>query len=396
MQQQSNPHRGTPGRRRGNRHSVNSPARRTYASESDMPMDVPFPIDFNAGSPYTPQKLAANNSPAPGSQPNNIRSRQRSGNKPRQKQGSTSPAPTKPGRTTPPQSTAASKSAAAAAFAGATFHASPAPSSLPIPSFLAKALDSPGLKDTGRVSQEPSPPPTDSEAPTPKRRPLVSDIAREESPLDLFFRADRAEKERARRASSANILATNPGPFSPPVQPSSPQEPRTLPNGIGAYRRKPTSQRNPPTGISPNELDGTPGRPMGPAFSTPYQDRIRAAARSSERQAEPSPPPKTAVQQANDALGERLKKFLAVPSSSEQVAEQTIMAPAPVPSSTLSGAGWTGPSVQHDPMSSSPSAGPNGSRSLQLLHMEDSLRRMLKISPGPDQGAAPPTNYQSS
>ncbi|KAK0623064.1 hypothetical protein B0T14DRAFT_427290 [Immersiella caudata] len=387
QQQHPNSHRGTPGRRRGNRHSFNSPARKTYASENDMPTDVSYPIDFSAGSPYTPQKFAAN-SPVPGSQPNNAKSRQRSGNKPRQKQGSTSPAPTKAGRTTPPQS-AAMKSAAAA-FAGATFHASPAPSSLPIPSFLAKALDSPGLKETGRASQEPSPPPTDSEAPTPKHRPLVTDIAREESPLDVFFRADRAEKERARRASSANILATNPGPFSPPVQPTSPQEPRTLPNGIGAYRRKPPLQRNPSTGISSSELDGTPGRPMGPAFSTPYQDRIRAAARSAEKQAEPTPSPQTAAQKANDALGERLKRFLAVPTAQDQT-QQTPTAAAPIPRPS-----WGGPSVQQRPVSPSQSATANGGRSLELLNMEDSLRRMLKISPGPNPGAAAPTNYQSS
>jgi hypothetical protein len=47
-------------------------------------------------------------------------------------------------------------------------------------------------------------------------------------------------------------------------------------------------------------------------------------------------------------------------------------------------------------MSSLPSAATNGGRPLDLLHMEDSLRRMLKISPGPNPGAAAPTSYQSS
>lgn len=355
-----------------------------------MPMDVPFSMDFGTPSPYTPQKFAAN-SAAPGSLPNNVRSKPRSGNKPRPKQGTTSPGPTKQGRTTPPQSTVV-KTAAAAAFAGATFHASPAPSSLPIPSFLAKALDSPGLKDTGQTSQEPSPPATDSEAPTPNHRPLVSDIAREESPLDVFFRADRAEKERARRASSANVLATNPGPFSRPVQPTSPQEPRTLPNGVGAYRRRPVAQRNPSTGISSNELDGTPGRAMGPAFSTPYQDRIRAAARSSEKQAELAPTPKTAAQQANDALGERLKRFLAVPTDSDQTQQVPVAPPAP----TVASQGWAAPGFQQAPVSSPLPTGVDGGRPLDLLHMEDNLRRMLKISRGPDLGAAPSTSYQSS
>lgn len=390
MQQQHPPqaHRGTPGRRRGNRHFANSPARKTYASESDMPTDVPYPMSFGRQSPFTPQKAGAN-SPAPGSQQHpNSKSKSRSGNKSRSKQIPTSPGPSKPGRTTPPQ-TAASKTAAATAFAGATFHASPAPSSLPIPSFLAKALDSPGLKDTDRGSQEPSPPATDSEAPTPQPRSFLADITRE-SPLDIFFRADRAEKERARRASSANILVTNPGPFSPPLKPTSPQEPRTLPSGLGTSRRRPTTQRIPSTaGISSIELDGTPGRPMGPAFSTPYQDRIRAAARSSEKSTESlqrTAPQPQQPQPATDDLSERLKKFLAVPMDASP------MQPNSVPTSQ----GWSASTAQQSTVPPRASIAVEGGRPTDLLHMEDSLRRLLKIDPGSNLGGAPPTSYQSS
>jgi len=330
-----------------------------------MPQDVQFPIHFGgARSPYTPQKPGGN---LPGGLVNNSTTKARPGNKSRQKQGSASPGPIKPGRTTPPQS-AASKTMGAA-FAGATFHASPAPSSLPIPSFLAKALDSPGLKENGPVSNEPSPPATDSEAPTPKHRPLVADIAREESPLDFFFRADRAEKERARRASSANVLATNPGPFSPPVLPTSPQEPRTLPKG-----RRPTSQRNSSFGISANELDGTPGRPMGPAFSTPYQDRIRAA-RSNE---------KSPTSQTNDVLSERLKRFLAVSTNLDPAQK-----PEPQGQGDISRA-----LSNTQPTIAPPNTATDEYKPPDLSYMEDSLRRMLKISPGTTSGAAPPTSYR--
>lgn len=364
-----------------------------------MSTAVPYPIDFAIASPYTPQKPLAH-SPAPASQPNNTKPKPRSGNKSRPKQVSTSPGPAKAGRSTPPQ-TAPPKTVTATAFAGATFHASPAPSSLPIPSFLAKAMDSPGLRGPTRMSQEPSPPATDSEAPTPRNRLLTMDIAREESPLDLFFRADRAEKERARRASSANVLAPNPGPFSPPTQPKSPQEPRTLPNGLGTYRRRQSTQRNSSAGISFTELDGTPGRPMGPAFSTPYQDRIRAA-RSNEKQAEsaqkaaPQPQlqelPHHQHQPSNYDLSERLKQFLAVPTA--QYNSQPVHV-APVPAATPK-QDWSVSGPQQVSMPSSTSHGVDQGRPPELLHMEDSLRRMLKISSGSNVGAAPSTSYRSS
>ena len=350
-----------------------------------------FPIEL--AGPFTPQK-SASNSPAPATQPNQPRSNKpRNGNKSRAKQV-TSPGPTKQGRITPPQTIIAPRAIAAPAFAGATFHASPAPSSLPIPSFLAKALDSPSVQDTGRIGREPSPPATDSEAPTPHHRLLPTEIARDESPLDFFFRADRAEKERARRASSANILAPNPGPFSPPAQIRPPPEPQTLPSQLfGSRNRRPGFQRNPSSGISANELDGTPGRPMGPAFSTPYQDRIRAAAaRSSEKQAQPVqravPPPAPQLQQpqATLDLSEKLKRFLSIPPVQDGQQGRPQMA-ALSPGS----AGETPVSAGTEPVSASSTSTTSATkspdtdtcRSPQILHMEDSLRRMLKIDAGP-------------
>ncbi|KXX79461.1 hypothetical protein MMYC01_203706 [Madurella mycetomatis] len=392
MEQPQLPQKSTPARRRAKR-PVHSPAaRKTYASENDMPSEATFPIEL--GGPFTPQK-SASNSPAPSSQPNQTKSKPRNGgNKARAKQVS-SPAPTKQGRTTPPH-TIASKSVAAPAFAGATFHASPAPSSLPIPSFLAKALDSPSVRDTSRASREPSPPATDSEAPTPQNRLLPTGPARQESPLDIFFNAHRAEKERARRASSANILAVSePIPFSPPTQSASPPVPKTLPSGFGARARRPGFQRNPSGGISASELDGTPGRPMGPAFSTPYQDRIRAA-RSSEKPAEPAQiasPPQEQV--ASLDLSEKLKRFLAIPPAQAGAAAPQNHSPTNEPPvAAVSSPASTS--------SSMPTASPDTGRSPQILNMENSLRQLLGIDAGLSGlslGAIPPrqpANYQSS
>ncbi|GAB1320586.1 hypothetical protein MFIFM68171_10796 [Madurella fahalii] len=392
MEQPQLPQKSTPARRRAKR-PVHSPAaRKTYASENDMPSEAAFP--FELAGPFTPQK-SASNSPAPSSQPNQARSKPRNGgNKARAKQAS-SPAPAKQGRTTPPQ-TIAPKSIAAPAFAGATFHASPAPSSLPIPSFLAKALDSPSVRDTSRVSREPSPPATDSEAPTPQHRFLPTDPAREESPLDIFFRAHRAEKERARRASSANILAVSePAPFSPPVQSASPPVPKTLPSGFGARSRRPGFQRNPSGGISASELDGTPGRPMGPAFSTPYQDRIRAA-RSSEKPAESAEIASLPREQGAPLdLSEKLKRFLAIPPAQAGAAVSHGRSP---PDERPVAAGTNLISAS----SNMPTASPDDSRSPQILNMENSLRQLLGIDAGLSElslGTIPPrqpANYQSS
>ncbi|KAK4123678.1 hypothetical protein N657DRAFT_680833 [Parathielavia appendiculata] len=431
--------KNTPARRRAKR-PVNSPARKTYASENDMPSEAVFPIEL--GGPLTPQKPALN-SLAPSSQPNQGRSKGRNGNRSRPKQVS-SPGPAKQGRTTPPQ-TSAPKPISAPAFAGATFHASPAPSSLPIPSFLSKALDSPSVQETDHASREPSPPATDSEAPTPQHRILSADITRHESPLDIFFRADRAEKERARRASSANILGhPKPVPFSPPTQTRSPAEPTTLPAGLfgGPGNRRPPFHRNASSGIPASELDGTQDSVIGPALSKPYQERIREA-QSSRKPSETGPRSAPSTQDASTLdMSERLKRFLAIPSvEADQPPPKPPAVSRPVPTNTLPAAFPTGgahpepqPATLPSPFSRRPDANvrrgpatqgppplpcgfspgkqasplptaaaaaaagsPEGSRSPEILHMEDSLRRMLKLNLGPTSSAVPPpTTYQSS
>lgn len=328
--------KATPSRRRQNcPPSTRSPASKTYVSESDVPSELPFPIEMSNGngSPFaTPQK-SASNSPAPQSQPANGRPKARNGNKPRPKSGFAppSPGPAKQSRRTPPNA-GLTKPPVPTAFAGATFHASPAPSSLPIPSFLAKAMDSPQVKESDRSHQQPSPPLSDSEVPTPRQASaLAKEVPREESPLDIFFRADR--EERLRRASVANVLPSAPGPYSPPTQERSPVQPKTVPNHPRTVlSRRDMLQRNSSAGrISATELDGTPGKPMGPAFSTPYSQRIQAA-RSNGMLADGTPP----VQQPSNQLfpqqppstdngdrAEALKRLLAVGSPSPAAPSQS-------------------------------------------------------------------------
>lgn len=156
------------------------------------------------------------------------------------------------------------------AFAGPTFHASPAPSALPIPSFYSKSVpESPGIRGLKSL-KEPSP----SDSTTPPPAPVSHH--REESPLDLFFRVDREEKARARSASSAQSAVAVSAPFRPPSE--SPHTSQTPPASTGHSRLRPSSQMS-PNGMFAMELEGSasPGVPYGPAFSTPYAERITAA-----------------------------------------------------------------------------------------------------------------------
>jgi hypothetical protein len=84
-----------------------------------------------------------------------------------------------------------------AAYAGPTFHASPAPSALPIPTrFLSRSVPSKGL------AGPPTPPPedsSDSASPSPShaspsRPPIAVPPRNDDSPLDLLFKADKAER----------------------------------------------------------------------------------------------------------------------------------------------------------------------------------------------------------
>ncbi|KAJ4302927.1 hypothetical protein N0V90_001818 [Kalmusia sp. IMI 367209] len=105
---------------------------------------------------------------------------------------------------------AATPAKAQGAYAGPTFHASPAPSALPIPKFLSKSV--PPKTHSG----PPTPPPEEgsdsgsSPSPSPSRGSIPIPSRHQNSPLDMLFKADRAE--RARNVNCSPLSA----PFSPP------------------------------------------------------------------------------------------------------------------------------------------------------------------------------------
>ena len=95
------------------------------------------------------------------------------------------------------------------AYAGPTFHASPAASSLPLPTFFSRSvpnvdktsslksmMDQESLDTTSESDSSPS---LENTQPTQDHQP------RENSPLDIFFQADRAAKAKALAASPAGL-----------------------------------------------------------------------------------------------------------------------------------------------------------------------------------------------
>jgi hypothetical protein len=192
-------------------------------------------------------------------------------------------------------------------FAGHTFGQSPAASALPIPAFCVKSSrgsppapqsptpdvvvqdqDAQDSTNTSSESDGDTPLLSDAEAresdsaspatTTPARSDALRLAECEASPLDLFFNAQRREKERAAAAQEGAAPGGVPAPsaFSP-VQPGVQTDSPTYQRKARPTRQTPASSAPRYAGISTQELDGTPGMAMGPAFSTPFGQRISRA-----------------------------------------------------------------------------------------------------------------------
>lgn len=358
----------SPARRRQGRRQGKAGGQKAYASENDAGI---LDTSHFQMQPQTPGKTGSASPLHQDSNASQPGSRQKNKAKPKNKNQIASPESTRAVRHTPPppQRSASSKSGSAAAFAGATFHASPAPSALPIPSFLAKANnDSPVSRDAKDILQEPSPPATDTEVPTPYRP--TSTANPHESPLDFMFRAHREEKERRRRESfhgqqSKGYRTTSPSLQSPFELSSSPKAPSSL----QAHHFK---QQH--IGIGTSELDGTPGRPMGPAFSTPYHERIKAARGAASKSIPEHAPQRPHGSDVTEDPTEALKKFLFSGNGMSNGPSKLSLSTAP--SAPVSG-NRTAPST---PLATQPP----DNRTSSIQAMENDLRRILKLDMAPD------------
>lgn len=344
---QGQPQKSTPARRQPQRHG-RSTKTKGYASENDAGM---FDVAQLHQTPRTPNK-AGSGSPAPGNTKSGTgTSKQRNRGKGKPKAAQTSPDEPQY-HSTPPQQTTAMKAAAGPAFAGATFHASPAPSALPIPSFLAKSsTESPVSRPVADLSTSRSVRDSNTDIRATNFQP--SNGARE-SPLDFMFRAHRQEQERMGTGSAS------PGQSGTPA------------NALRSQLAPNMSQKPPySSGIDRAELDGTPSRAIGPAFSTPYQDRINAtrATRSVSELGTASPGHSSgfAHDQSDDA-SEALKRYLfGGPGKSAGSQLPPVQAQQSHPN--------------HQSMSHGPNIVPQGlsNSSDSIQTMEDNLRRILKL-----------------
>ena len=164
----------------------------TYAGQSP---GVASASDSNEPLRKSSQKAQNRRSNPPSSNP-------RTNGTPRSKKQKNFQTPGKP-TTTPSQ-----------AYAGPTFHASPAASSLPIPKFFQKSLSKSVPETTqpnglsvlldSEVSADAPSPENSEPSPVQEKAERVGKQAREASPLDIFFHADREEKTRARLANITN------------------------------------------------------------------------------------------------------------------------------------------------------------------------------------------------
>ncbi|TRX92447.1 hypothetical protein FHL15_006614 [Xylaria flabelliformis] len=390
--------KSTPNRRRGPTGRNRGSYQKTYVSENDLPS---YKHDDAAATPRTPQKppVGAIAASATVPKPQSTKQKQKNkGNKNRNaKSGVASPGRRLDGESPPLQS----QEAPARTFAGSSFHASPAPSALPLPRFLGLAnADSPPVRVNPTEPALESSPSTDSDEVGPADDP----IPRDESPLEFFFRADRAEKARVRRASSANADAITTAAFSP-LRDSSHKECNTYPKTIAhtSLRRPLFTERNSSPAMSTNELGGSSILSVGPAFSTPYQERIRAArlAQDSARQSpqvnrsldpnssealkrylftghlgRPGPQELSPHSSPSSKTGRQLSPRQHQSSSRQQGAYQSPpnLAPGMFPASNLAG---HAPRAQPTPRDDSNAE--SSPRPEHILALEGDLRRMLKI-----------------
>ncbi|EGC45081.1 conserved hypothetical protein [Histoplasma capsulatum var. duboisii H88] len=149
-------------------------------------------------------------------------------------------------------------------YAGPTFHASPAPSALPIPTFFSKSVpDQEVAESPDGESREIYPIGSFDHTPTKPRATVALSKSTDEipSPLDFLFKSAKGAKVASRPVNSETQS----------VKPSPPQP--NLPSQAKATPREIT-----PGAIFPLELESPDNRKMaiGPSFATPYKDRINA------------------------------------------------------------------------------------------------------------------------
>ncbi|KAF7592612.1 hypothetical protein BBP40_012701 [Aspergillus hancockii] len=195
-------------------------------------------------------------------------------------------------------------------YAGPTFHASPAPSALPIPSFFSKSMTETDLAPALEADSDNYDFGAEYETTPSKQRPRPQSPNEEpeSTPLDFLFKAAvEARNSQSQRSPEVSVRVGSPQTDS-----------KALP------QRKPSGSAN---GMLSLEMGGPePGRPqIGPSFAASYKDRMNAlrSARS------PSQPLSELDEDQRRAKTEALKDLLLnprpqMPSSTIKSSSQTV------------------------------------------------------------------------
>lgn len=158
-----------------------------------------------------------------------------------------------------------------AAYAGPTFHASPAPSALPIPRFFSKSVPESDLPPTLETDSDNAETDADLESTPskPRPRPQPVDVGPRASPLDFLFKA----------AVQAKAKNTN--------TPDSPEATNRIRSPQTDSRVGSSNSNSTPGGVFPFEMENSRPSQIGPSFAPSYQDRMNAL-RSSSSPSQPT------------------------------------------------------------------------------------------------------------
>ncbi|KAJ9642874.1 hypothetical protein H2199_004395 [Coniosporium tulheliwenetii] len=195
-------------------------------------------------------------------------------------------------------------------YAGPTFHASPAPSALPIPKFFSKSVPTSSSQKDPQSQVE-----SESDTSDKSQSPPSSDVAparpepppREESPLDIFFKADREEK--AKRLGSNGFFTPSARP-APMVFSSEPPRPSiSIVPGRDQRHHSRHSSTHSGKGMFMMELDGSGTEAdLNGFLSKPYSSSRLPSSRSTT--APSSVPYTSTVSQDKEATAQALKDML--------------------------------------------------------------------------------------
>ncbi|KAJ6021622.1 hypothetical protein N7540_007126 [Penicillium herquei] len=267
------PHPPTPkGPRNNNNYNHNNNNNRRPTKKNGTPLTQKTVL-LNTPPSSPPRHMSPGGVATDSSIVNNVHSKKkppRSGKKPKDNMNRASPAPngqnqnghrhTSSHSTLTPQQQQPKDSA----YAGPTFHASPAPSALPIPSFFSKSLPESDLAPTLETDSDTADMDGDLEVTPskPRARPPQPEANEPKStPLDFLFKAA--------------VQARQSNPMTSPETTSRMRSPQTdskylhsnSSGGMFAFEMDPSEQAR--------------ASPIGPSFAPSYQDRMKALRSSS-------------------------------------------------------------------------------------------------------------------